>query len=94
MAPFALGSLGAESLLRHRSLLGALVIRPFYLTARSWEHWFEELLTSLGPLGGVTGTSCLRQRLGVKSLLRYLSLLGALVLSTCYVAVRCWEPWC
>ena len=35
MAPFALGSLGVESLLRHRSLLGALVFRDVYVAARS-----------------------------------------------------------
>ena len=39
MAPVALGSLGAESLLRHRSLLGALVFRDCYVAARSWEPW-------------------------------------------------------
>ena len=35
MAPFALGSLGVESLLRHRSLLGALVFKDCYVAARS-----------------------------------------------------------
>ena len=45
MAPFALGNLGVESLLRHRSLLGALVFRDVYVAARSWEPWCRELLT-------------------------------------------------
>ena len=43
MAPFALGSLGVESLLRHRSLSGALVVRDVYVAARSWEPWCREL---------------------------------------------------
>ena len=45
MAPFALGNLGVESLLRHRSLLGALVFRDVYVAARSWEPWCRELFT-------------------------------------------------
>ena len=43
MAPFALGSLAVQSLLRHRSLLGALVSRDVYVAARSWEPWCREL---------------------------------------------------
>ena len=38
-SPLAVGSLGVQRLLRCRSLLGALVFRPFYVTARSWEPW-------------------------------------------------------
>ena len=32
--------------------------------------------------------------LGVENCLRNRSLLRALVLRACHVAVRCWEPWC
>ena len=41
--PLALGSLGVENCLRHRSLLGALVLRACHVTARCWEPWCEEL---------------------------------------------------
>ena len=58
MAPFALGSLGVETLLRDRSCLslgvqrvlrclsplGALVLRAFYVTDRSWEPWSYQLV--------------------------------------------------
>eukprot|EP00959_Pyramimonas_sp_CCMP1952_P223973 4683345-Pyramimonas_sp.AAC.1 len=46
MAPFILGSLGVKSLLRHRSLLGALVFRDFDVAACSWEPCCSELFTS------------------------------------------------
>ena len=51
MAPFALGSHGVESLLRHRSLLGALVFRDVYVAARSWEPWRSKLFTPSFVLG-------------------------------------------
>ena len=35
--PLALGSLGVENCLRHRSLLGALVLRACHVTARCWK---------------------------------------------------------
>eukprot|EP00959_Pyramimonas_sp_CCMP1952_P305036 6383915-Pyramimonas_sp.AAC.1 len=38
--------LGVRNLLRHRSLLGALVSQLVYVAARSWELWCEELLAS------------------------------------------------
>ena len=84
MAPFALGSLGVESLLRHRSLLGALVLRDVYVAARSREPWWSEIATL--PLALAS--------LGVKTLFCHRSLLGALVLRDVYVAARSWEPWC
>ena len=62
--PLALGGLGVESLLRHRSLLGASVLIIVYVTVRSWEPWCYELVTSLFAVGS----------LGVKSFLRYRSL--------------------
>eukprot|EP00959_Pyramimonas_sp_CCMP1952_P108110 2260166-Pyramimonas_sp.AAC.2 len=37
--PIALGSLGVESVLRHRSLSGGLVFRDCYVAARSWKPW-------------------------------------------------------
>ena len=52
--PLGLGSLGVESLLRQRSLLGALVVITCYVTARSWEPSCSEMLTlplALGSLG-------------------------------------------
>ena len=42
-SPFPLGSLGVQTLLRHRSLLGALVFRACYVLARCWEPWCDEL---------------------------------------------------
>ena len=84
MAPFALGSLGVESLLRHRSILGALVFRDCSVTARSREPWCSEIATLPLALGS----------LGVESLLRHRSLLGTLVFRVCYVPARCWEPLC
>ena len=84
MAPFALGSLGVESLLRHRSLLGALVFRACYVLARYWKPWCSEVFTLPLALGN----------LGVENCLRHRSLLGALVLRACHVTVCCWEPWC
>ena len=50
-SPFAIGSLGVESLLRHRSLLGALVFRDVYVAARSWEPWRSKLFTPSFVLG-------------------------------------------
>ena len=70
MAPFALGSLGVQSLLRHRSLLGALVFRACYVLARCWEPWCSEIVTLPLALGS----------LGAQTLLRHRSLSGALVL--------------
>ena len=35
-----------KSLLRHRSLLGAVVFRDCYVAARYWEPWFSELVLS------------------------------------------------
>ena len=76
------GSRGAQSLSRHCERLGALVLRAFYVTARSWEPWCSEMFTLPLALGG----------LGVESLLRHHSLLGASVLIIVYVTVRSWEP--
>ena len=53
MAPFVLGSLGVKSFLRYRSPLGAVVSRAFYVTARSWEPWCSERVTSLFVLGAL-----------------------------------------
>ena len=83
-SPFALGSLGVESLLRHRSLLGALVFRDCYLVDRSCEPWCSEMFTLPLALGS----------LGVEHCLRHRSLLGALVLRGYHVTARYWETWC
>ena len=80
--PLALGSLGVESLLRHRSLLGALVFRDCYVATRSWEPWCSEMFTLPLALGSRGVENCLRHR----------SLLGAVVFRECQVTVRCWEP--
>ena len=82
MAPFALGNLGVESLLRHRSLLGTLVLRACFVTARSREPWCSEIAALPLALGS----------LGVQSLLRHRSLLGAMVCIDLYAATRSWEP--
>ena len=42
--PLALGRLGVENCLRHRSLLGALVLRACHVIVRSWVPLCEELL--------------------------------------------------
>ena len=67
---------------RHPSLLGALVLRACYVTARSWEPWCSEIVTLPLALGN----------LGVQRCLRCRSLLGALVSRIVYVTVRSWEP--
>ena len=80
-SPLALGSLGVESLLRHRSLLGALVFRDCCIVDRSCEPWCSEMFTLPPALGS----------LGVEHCLRHRSLLGALVLRDCHVTARYWE---
>ena len=76
--------LSVDNCLRRRSLLGALVLRACYVTARSWEPWCSEMFTLPLALGSLGVENCLRNR----------SLLGALALRACHVTVRCWEPWC
>ena len=60
------GSLSIETFLRHCSLLGALVLRAFYITDPSWKPW-QGLSTLPIALGS----------LGVKSLSRHWDLFGA-----------------
>ena len=67
--------LSVDNRLRRRSLLGALVLRACYVTARSWEPWCSEMFTLPLALGS----------LGVENCLRHRSLLGALVLPACHV---------
>ena len=40
-------SLGVKSLLRHRSLLGALLFRDCYVAARTWELWCRVVYVTL-----------------------------------------------
>ena len=73
-APFALGSLGVKSFLRHRSLLGALKSRPFTSPTRKKIHMFRhlellrafasKLCPSLGPMGAGALASRLSPSLG------------------------------
>eukprot|EP00959_Pyramimonas_sp_CCMP1952_P438263 9175131-Pyramimonas_sp.AAC.1 len=86
------------SSLRSRLHLGALVLGARRVTVSSSEPLCSERFTS--PLA--LGSRC------VKSLSRYYGLFGALVvraerlrsllealvLRTCHVAVGSWEPWC
>eukprot|EP00959_Pyramimonas_sp_CCMP1952_P108109 2260166-Pyramimonas_sp.AAC.1 len=93
MSPLALESLGVQRLLRCRSLVGTLVLRACYVTARPWEPWCSELVTYPFAVGSLSVTVTL-PRLGVKTLSCHRSLLGAFVFKDCYVAARSWESWC
>ena len=66
----------------HPSLLGALVLRACYVTARSWEPWCSEMFTLPLALGSLGVENCLSNR----------SILGALVLRACYITARSWGP--
>ena len=46
----------------HPSLLGALVLRACYVTARSWEPWCSEMFTLPLALGSLGVENCLRNR--------------------------------
>ena len=55
-------SLGVKNLSRHCKLLVALVLRAFYVTARSWEPWCSEMFTLPLALGSLGVQSSLRHR--------------------------------